>query len=137
MDANLDISRLQELFKPIFPGLIGLELLEVDGKTVRGRLKVRQQLCTGRDTLHWGVMVGMAQTLGTVAAVLNLPEGGATRTVNTLTDFHADPPRGTMVYATCRYEREYEGDIICRTEIHDDEGQLYAKVTQRQVAVTD
>lgn len=132
----LDISRLHELFKPIFPGLIGLELLEADPNRVRARLKAVQKLCTGRDTLHWGVIVGMAQTLGTVAAVLNLPEGAATRTVSTHTDFHADPPRDAVVYATCRYQREADGDIICSTEIHDaDEVERYATVTQRQVEV--
>lgn len=131
----LDISRLQELFKPIFPGLIGLELLEAEPDRVKARLKAKQALCTGRDTLHWGVIVGMAQTMGTVAAVLNLPEGRATRTVSTNTDFHADPPRGAVVQATCRLVHEEDGTMTCQTDVHDGEGLTYATVTQRLVEI--
>ncbi|MEZ5740759.1 MAG: PaaI family thioesterase [Burkholderiaceae bacterium] len=133
----LDISRLHTLFEPLFPGLIGIRLLEAKEDRVRATLKVRKNLCTGRDTLHWGVMVGMAQTMGTVGSVLSLPEGSRTRTESSHTDFHADAPLDTEVTAECVALEKTEARMVWQTTIHNADEQVCAVITQTQSILPD
>lgn len=128
----LDISKLQALFEPLFPGLLGVELQEAEADRVVATMKIRPELCSGIGSAHWGALVGLAQTLGSVGAVLNLPENHRTVTVGTNTQYHAEAAAGTVVTATCQPAEITAERMVWKTQITDADGVLCAEVTQTQ-----
>lgn len=128
----LDISKLQALLEPLFPGLLGVELQEAEKDRVVATMKIRPDLCSGIGSAHWGALVGLAQTLGSVGAVLNLPENHRTKTLSTNTQFHAEADAGTTVTAVCVPDELTDSRMVWKTRITDANGELCAEVTQSQ-----
>ena len=58
-------------------GLIGLEIVEVDGGTVRSRLDLRDELLAPNGYLHAATVVALADTTAGYGAWANLPEGAS------------------------------------------------------------
>jgi 1,4-dihydroxy-2-naphthoyl-CoA hydrolase len=82
-----------------FSKLMGLEVLEATTELVHGSLTVRPEHCTIGGILHGGAVRALADALGAIAALLNLPEGaGGTTTIETKTNFFAAAPEGTTVH---------------------------------------
>lgn len=133
----LDISKLQALFEPLFPGLLGVELDEAEPDRVVATMKIRPDLCSGTGSAHWGALVGLAQTLGSVGAVLNLPENHRTRTISTNTRFHAEAAAGTTVTAICIPDERTDSRFVWHTRITDADGTLCAEVVQAQEITDD
>jgi len=59
------------------------------------RLTVRKDLCTVGDNLHDGAIMAFADTLGAVAAILNMPQGARTTTIESKTNFIGGAPLGS------------------------------------------
>jgi uncharacterized protein (TIGR00369 family) len=55
-------------------GLIGLEIIEVDGPRVRSRLELREELLAPNGYLHAGTVITLADTTAGYGAWANLPE---------------------------------------------------------------
>ena len=69
-------------------GLIGLEIVEVDGGTVRSRLDLRDELLAPNGYLHAATVVALADTTAGYGAWANLPEGASGfTTIELKTDF--------------------------------------------------
>ncbi len=128
----LDISKLEALFEDIFPGLLGVKLQEATPELVTATMKIRRELCAGRGGAHWGAIVGLAQTLGAVGAVLRQPENSSNRTVTSNTVFHADADEGSTVKARCVPREVTESKMIWETQITNEKDELCAVVTQTQ-----
>ena len=64
----LTLSSIQEQFAALFPGLMGVELLETAPDRVVASMKVRPDLCTIGGVLHGGALMAFADTLGAVLA---------------------------------------------------------------------
>jgi uncharacterized protein (TIGR00369 family) len=128
----LDISKIEALFEGIFPGLLGVKLQEATPEAVTATMKIRPELCAGRGSAHWGAVVGLAQTLGAVGAVLCQPENTHTRTVTSNTVFHADADGGTTIKARCVPREISETKMIWETQITNEDDELCAVVTQTQ-----
>lgn len=71
-------ASIQELLKPLFPGLMGMQLTEVTPERVSGSMEVRPDLCTTGNILHGGAVMAFADTLGAAATLVNLPQGTRT-----------------------------------------------------------
>jgi len=69
-----------------------LDLVDVEPEAVTARMIVRPDLCTVPDILHGGAIMAMADTLGAVATVVNLPPGTVTTTLESKTNFLAAAP---------------------------------------------
>jgi 1,4-dihydroxy-2-naphthoyl-CoA hydrolase len=63
----------------------GIKVEETAPELVRGRLR-----CTASGLLHGRAVMSLADTVGAVCALLNLPPGAGTATVESTTSF----PRG-------------------------------------------
>ncbi len=59
------------------PGLIGLEIVAVDGRRVASRLPVRPELMAPIGFLHAATVVALADTTAGYGAWANLPEGAS------------------------------------------------------------
>ena len=71
-----------------FNTLLGLQVVHCSPERSEAQLQVREELCNGFGVLHGGAVMALADTVGAVATVLNLPEGAkGTTTVESKTNF--------------------------------------------------
>jgi uncharacterized protein (TIGR00369 family) len=130
-----DIDALQELFAPLFPGLLGVRLKELAPDRVVAELAVRPDLCTTGGILHGGASMAFADTLGAVGTFLNLPAGRRTTTTDSSTKFIAAARAGTTVPGECVALHRGRTTMVWQTSIMNAEGKLCAVVTQTQLVL--
>ena len=71
-----------------FSKLMGIQITEATKEKVSGSITVRPELCTTNNIMHGGAMMAFADTMGAIAASLNLPEGAnGTTTIESKTNF--------------------------------------------------
>ena len=90
-------ASMQEKVKGLLPDLMGIEFTDVTPDKVVAQLTVRKDLCTIGDNLHGGAIMAFADTLGAVAAILNMPQGSRTTTIESKTNFIGGAPLGTRI----------------------------------------
>jgi uncharacterized protein (TIGR00369 family) len=115
-------------------GTLGIGLEAAAPGEVTGRLSWSPGLCTIGGILHGGTLMALADTVGAVCAVLNLPEGATTATISSSSNL-LRAVRGGDVTATARPLSTGKTVIVVRTELHDDQGRLAAQVTQAQAVL--
>lgn len=79
--------------------------------------------------------MALADTLGAVATILNLPEGAGTTTIESKTNFLSSAPVGTTVIAECTPVHRGRRTMVWQTRISSREGKLIALVTQTQLII--
>ncbi len=63
---------------PAFAEHIGIQMVSADPQRVVGRIVLGPQHSNGRDRVHGGAIMALADTLGAIGTVLNLPKGSTT-----------------------------------------------------------
>jgi uncharacterized protein (TIGR00369 family) len=114
---------------------MGVEILERSKTQVRGRLTVRDDLCTAGGILHGGAYMAFADTLGAIGGFLNLPEGARTTTLESKTNFLGSAPVGTVVLGEATPLHVGRRSSVWQTRITSAEGKLLALVTQTQMTI--
>ena len=132
---NLAAS-IQERVKGLLPDLLGIEFTDVTPDKVVARLMVRKDLCTLGDNLHGGAIMAFADTLGAVAAVLNMPQGARTTTIESKTNFIGGAAVGTRIVGESVPVHKGRTTVVCQTTIRSEAGKLVALVTQTQLVIT-
>lgn len=131
----LDVSAIQNLIQPLFPGLMGVRVLEVTPERVLAELEVRPDLCTSGGIMHGGAYMAFADTLGAVGTLVNLPAGKGTTTTDSSTKFIA----GAKVHTTVRSEsvalHRGRTTMVWQTSITNAQGKLCVVVTQTQLVL--
>jgi 1,4-dihydroxy-2-naphthoyl-CoA hydrolase len=105
-----------------FATFIGAELTSATAEEVRGRLEWAPERCTTGGVLHGGLLMALADSVGAFCAVLNLPAGAGTATIESKTNFF-------------RAVREGRTTIVVQTDLHDAQGHRVARVTQTQAVL--
>jgi len=82
-----------------FPSMIGVEVLEVERASVRGRLEVTEQLVAGTGYLWAPVVIGLADAMCAAGTGANIPEGATFTTVELKTNFVGSARPGEVVAA--------------------------------------
>ena len=131
----LDLPSIQKLIEPLFPGLMGVELLELAPERVLAQMTVRPDLCTAGGILNGGAAMAFADTLGAVGTLLNLPAGRGTTTTDSSTKFIAGARAGTVVRGECVALHRGRTTQVWQTSISDAQGRLCAVVTQTQLVL--
>ncbi len=130
-----DIEAVQNILDPLFPGLMGVRLLELAQDRVVAELEVRPDLCTAGGILHGGACMAFADTLGAVGTVVNLAEGRRTTTTDSSTKFIAGARVGTKVRGESLALHRGRTTMVWETRITDAEGRLCAVVCQTQLVL--
>jgi uncharacterized protein (TIGR00369 family) len=130
------IATIQEQLKQIFPGVLGLQLLEAAPERVTARLTVRPDLCTVGEIMHGGAIMTFADTLGAVATILNLAPGARTTTLESKTNFLAAARLGSQVTGECMALHRGKQTMVWQTKILAEDGRLLAVVVQTQLVLT-
>jgi 1,4-dihydroxy-2-naphthoyl-CoA hydrolase len=132
----MDLSALQQLQAAMpYASLLGVELTAATPDEVRGTLAWAPERCTTGGVLHGGALMGLADTVGAVAAFLNLPEGAGTTTVESKTNFLRGVTEGT-VEAVARPLHVGRRFVVVDTDLFDSRGKRVARVTQTQAVLS-
>ncbi len=131
----LDPSAIQERLDPLFPGLMGVKVVDVSPERIVAELEVRPDLCTAGGIMHGGAYMAFADTLGAVGTVVNLPAGGTTTTTDSSTKFMAGARKGTTVRGESVALHRGRTTMVWQTSIYNEDGKLCAFVTQTQLVM--
>lgn len=118
-----------------FGKLLGIEMVAVTPERVEATLRVREDLCTRPAVLHGGALMALADTLGAVATVANLPAGATTTTIESKTNFFVPIPVGDTARAECTPLHRGRTTMVWQTRVSRGDGRLAAVVTQTQLVI--
>jgi 1,4-dihydroxy-2-naphthoyl-CoA hydrolase len=113
---------------------IGVELLTASPKEVEGRLPWAPERCTAGGVLHGGALMALADSLGAACAVLNLPDGAATSTIESKTNFFRGVRSGA-VRGVARPLHVGRTIVVVQTDTYDDDGRRISQTTQTQAVI--
>lgn len=133
----LTLEKMQAVLQPLFPGLMGVRLVEMTPERVVAELKVRDDLCTAGGILHGGAFMAFADTLGAVGTVLNMGPGKRTTTTDSSTKFIGGARAGGTVTGECVALHRGRSTQVWQTTIRTAEGKLCAVVTQTQLVMDE
>jgi len=117
-----------------FAQALGLVLTSAEKDEVRGRMDWAAERCTSFGVLHGGALMAFADSLGAVCAVLNLPEGASTSTIESKTNFFRAVREG-HVEGVARPLHVGRRTIVLQTDLYDQAGKRVAQVTQTQAVL--
>jgi 1,4-dihydroxy-2-naphthoyl-CoA hydrolase len=130
-----DLSSIQALLDPLFPGLMGVRITALAADRVLAEMDVRSDLCTSGGILHGGAYMAFADTLGAVGTLLNLAPGKRTATTDSSTKFIAAARMNTRVSAECLALHRGRTTMVWQTSVSNGDGKLCAVITQTQLVL--
>ena len=131
MPLTLDI--LQKHLDQLFPGLMGVRLIEAVPERVVAELLVRPDLCTAGEIMHGGAYMAFADTLGAVGTIVNMERGKRTTTTDSSTKFVGAAKVNTTVTGEAVALHRGRTTQVWQTSIRTAQGKLCAVVTQTQL----
>jgi 1,4-dihydroxy-2-naphthoyl-CoA hydrolase len=130
--AAQPLAELSQLLP--FAQTLGAVIESADASAVTGILEWAPGLCTTGGALHGGALMGLADNLGGLCAYLNLPEGAATATIESKTNFFRGVRAG-RVRGTARPLHVGRTTIVVETDLRDDAGRRVALTIQTQAVL--
>ena len=130
---TMSAAAIQQVITAQFPGLLGVELIEVGPERVVGRLPVRPEISTVGGILHGGAIMGFADTLGAIGTFLNQGPGSRTTTIESSTKFLASAPSGSSLTGESVPLHKGRTTMVWQTTIRREDGRLCAIVSQTQL----
>jgi 1,4-dihydroxy-2-naphthoyl-CoA hydrolase len=118
---------------PPFTQLLGVNVLHRSPERSEAELILREELCNRRGVLHGGAVMALGDTLGGMTAIMSLPDGGRTATIESKTNFFAAVPKGDTAHALCIPLHRGRTTMVLETRITRGDGKLSAIVTQTQL----
>jgi uncharacterized protein (TIGR00369 family) len=118
-----------------FSELLGIRVTTSTPDLVEAEMEVRPDLCTVPAVLHGGAMMALADSVGALATVLNLPEGAWTTTIESKTNFLAALPVGEVARAACTPIHKGRTTMVWQTKISRADGRLAGVITQTQLVI--
>jgi uncharacterized protein (TIGR00369 family) len=135
MDADSTLTANAHDLMP-YTRLIGMEVLSVTAEEVVARLPWAPERCTSNDIMHGGALMSLADSVGAMVAIANLPEGATgTSTISSATNFLRALRSGNAT-AVSRPLHRGRTTIVVDTELRDDDGRLLGRVTQTQAVLS-
>ncbi|MFY9511608.1 MAG: PaaI family thioesterase [Rubrivivax sp.] len=131
----IDLNQVQAVLTPLFPGLMGVQLLELAPERVLAQMVVRADLCTTGGSLHGGAFMAFADTLGAVGSFLGLGPDQRTTTTDSSTKFIAGAGVDSTVVGECIALHRGRTTQVWQTSIRNAQGRLCAVVTQTQLTL--
>jgi len=127
-------EQLQATMQGLFPEVLGVRLTEVSKDRVAAEMVPRDDLCTLPGRIHGGALMAFADTLGAYGTAINLPEGAATTTIESKTNFFGTPKFRTPIQGVSTPLHRGRSTMVWQTKI-ESEGKLIALVTQTQIVL--
>lgn len=117
-----------------FTEALGLRIETGAPDEVVGTIDWAPDRCTAGGVAHGGYLMAAADSVGAMCAVLNLPEGAITSTIESKTNFLRAFTEGT---ATIRSTPVHVGrtTIVVQTDVTRADGKLVIRTTQTQAVI--
>jgi 1,4-dihydroxy-2-naphthoyl-CoA hydrolase len=125
----------QKHMAPLFPGLMGIKILEASKDKIVASMRVRPDLCTSGGLCHGGAYMALADTLGAIGTVVNLPPNTRTTTIESKTNFLGAAAVDTEVTAESVPLHRGRTTQVWQTTIKSQAGKLCAVVMQTQMVL--
>ena len=116
-----------------FAKLMGVTMTLATKERLEAQLVVTPDHCTIPATLHGGAIMAFADNMGGCGAVLNMPEGCMTTTIESKTNFLRAIPVGQTAKAVTTPVNLGRTLQVWKTEIFRADGKLAAVVMQTQL----
>jgi 1,4-dihydroxy-2-naphthoyl-CoA hydrolase len=118
-----------------FAQWLGIEFMSAEADSVAARMLIRPELCTTGGIAHGGAIMSFADTLGAMAAFINLPaDAKGTTTIESKTNFIAGAPSGSIVIGRTTPVHRGRRTQVWQTRVTtEQEKQLVALVVQTQM----
>jgi uncharacterized protein (TIGR00369 family) len=117
-----------------FAEACGIRLDRAAAEEVAATMDWAPERCTSAGILHGGAIMTLADSVGAVCAFLNLPDGAATSTIESKTNFFRAVRQGAA-HAVTRPLHVGRTTIVVQTDVVDDDGKRVAQVTQTQAVL--
>jgi 1,4-dihydroxy-2-naphthoyl-CoA hydrolase len=131
----MDAAAAADLFRGTLAELLGIRIVEASPDRVIAELDYRDELTTVGGSLHGGTLMALADTMGAVATVLNLPAGASTTTLESKTNFFAAGRSGTVRAEATALHRG-KRTMVWQTRVTNDAGRLLSLTIQTQMVLT-
>ncbi len=119
-----------------FAKALGIRVTQAEKASIRAEMLVRADLCTTGGIAHGGALMAFADSVGALAAFMNLPEGaGGTTTIESKTNFLAAAPEGATLRSETTPLQVGRRLSVWQTKITRDDGRTVAVVTQSQLVL--
>ncbi len=116
--------------------LLGIEFVSAEADVVAARMLVRPDMCTLGGIAHGGAIMSFADTLGGVAAFINLPpEAKGTTTLESKTNFIAGAPAGATLIGHATLVHRGRRTQVWQTKVSTEGGKLIAMTVQTQMTL--
>ena len=123
---SFDIEAFKELGRGRLPGLIGIEVDEIEVGHVRMHLPLREELLAPNGYLHAGTVVALADSACGYGCIASLPDGASGfTTIELKTNFLGTALSGTL---TCESQRIHGGRTtqVWDAAVKDESGKTLA-----------
>ena len=121
--------------QPAFGRLLGAKIVEASADRLVAELTVREQLVNRNGVLAGGAVMAVADNLGGTAAVINLPPGATTATIESKTNFFAACRPGERIRIETTPLHRGRSTMVWQSRITRADGTLAALVTQTQIVM--
>ncbi|PJK29194.1 PaaI family thioesterase [Minwuia thermotolerans] len=118
-----------------FGALLGIEFITVEPDLVEAEMLVKPEFCTNPAIMHGGAVMALADNVGAVATVINLPPDTTTTTLESKTNFIAAVPVNQKALARCVPVHKGRTTMVWTTTITREDGRKAAVVTQTQMVL--
>ncbi|MCI5045766.1 MAG: PaaI family thioesterase [Aquisalinus sp.] len=118
---------------PPFAKLLGMKVMGATKEKITAELLVLDDLTTATPILHGGAIMALADNLGAMGTILNLPPGATTTTIESKTNFLGSVPAGEIAKAEATPLHIGRSTQVWQTRIMRENGKLAAIVTQTQM----
>ncbi len=129
-------AEMEARFAGSLPGHFGIRIIEVGEDFLTAEMPVDDRHVQPYGILHGGASVVLAETLGSIASTLTLPEGRRAVGLEVNANHVAAVPKGEVVTATCRPLHLGRTTQVWQTEIRRSDGKL-ACVSRLTTAVVE
>ena len=130
-----DLTALTEQHTNTLAALLNIRFVEATPDRVVAELTFRQELTTVGGSLHGGVLMALADTVGAAATMLNLPPGASTTTLESKTNFLA-AGRSGVVRAEATPLHRGKRTMVWQTRVTDANQRLLSLTIQTQMVLT-
>ena len=130
----MTVEQLNKHLAGTFAGTLGVRVTEAGPERVVGELTVRDGLGNGVGIVHGGALMALADTIGALATVVNLPPGHQTTTLESKTNFFAAGRSGTIRAEATPLHRGRR-TMVWQTRVTDEAGKLLTLTIQTQMVL--
>ena len=121
---------------PPYARQLGFTVTEATSDRIVAEMTVREEFSNGLGTMHGGALMTLADTMGAIATIVNIPRGAQTTTLESKTNFVSAAQVGMVITAEVTPIHRGKTTQVWQTRITRADGKLVALITQTQLVLS-